>query len=188
MVLSNKVLESRKVKKGMRRKFTKDEDRMLDEAVRKFRGCNWDLIAQALPGRNVRQCKERWYTYLAPNTNTSVWTPEEDQLLLDKVAQYGNKWTRMASFFNCRSATNIKNRYSILSRRASRAPQKRGRKPKREKLTFQAEQQTECDPQLVSEKPLDFERDSIFESLDQHLEDPNEFIPDEFDISVFMSF
>ena len=43
-----------------------------------------------------------------------MWTDEEDQLLLSLINNFGNKWTKIASFFKGRSDINIRNRYKHL--------------------------------------------------------------------------
>ncbi len=41
--------------------WTDDEDRLVVELVEKHGAKKWSLIAQNLPGRIGKQCRERWY-------------------------------------------------------------------------------------------------------------------------------
>jgi hypothetical protein len=44
----------------MKGHWTKEEDLMLADAVRKYGGKNWKKIAESLPGRTDVQCLHRW--------------------------------------------------------------------------------------------------------------------------------
>ena len=43
----------------------------------------WSVIASSLPGRNGKQCRERWHNQLDPKINTSAWTEAEDITLIE---------------------------------------------------------------------------------------------------------
>ncbi|OHT03852.1 hypothetical protein TRFO_01574 [Tritrichomonas foetus] len=97
-------------------KFCAEEDIQLKELVNKYGENNWAQIAQNMPNRNSRQCKERWCNYLSPSICKSPWTQEEDNLLLDKYKEVGARWVQIAKFFPQRTDISIKNRYLVLSR------------------------------------------------------------------------
>ena len=82
--------------------------------VERYPEKNWDFIASQLPGRNRRQCRERWKHYLSGD-KTKPWTHEDDELLLKKYAEIGPKWSLISSFFESRTDTQIKNRWQKLS-------------------------------------------------------------------------
>jgi 3-oxoacyl-ACP reductase-like protein len=103
-------------KKTSRQIFTSEEDEHLRALVAQH-GTNWQEIASSLPGRNARQCQNRWYNYLSPGTGPAGWTEEEDNLLREKVSRLGPKWTRIAAFFPGRTDTSIRNRWELLQRR-----------------------------------------------------------------------
>jgi hypothetical protein len=100
-----------------RRKFSPEEDSMLRVLVRENGIGDWKSIASQMPDRDVRQCKERWFHYLAPCLVQKAWTPDDDVLLEAKVAQYGNRWKFFECFFPGRTDVSIKNRYNVLMRR-----------------------------------------------------------------------
>jgi hypothetical protein len=78
---------------------------------------DWEAIAEGMPGKNARQCRERWVNYLAPSLNTAAWTLEEDLLLIRKFAELGNRWVQIAAFFLNRTDSMVKNRFNKLQRR-----------------------------------------------------------------------
>ncbi|MDR2371807.1 MAG: hypothetical protein LBD60_01515 [Puniceicoccales bacterium] len=93
------------------------EDARLRALVWQFGTNNWKEIAFHIPGRTVRQCRDRWFNYLAPNLNFSVWTPEEDALGAQKVDELSCKWELIAGLFPGRSGQHCKNRWHLLQRR-----------------------------------------------------------------------
>lgn len=72
-----------------KQRWTKAEDQMLRDAVAAEGPHNWSLIAEALPGRNEKQARERWVSQLRPDLNKSEWTAEEDADILRLHAEFG---------------------------------------------------------------------------------------------------
>jgi myb proto-oncogene protein len=92
-------------------KFTAAEDLQLTDLVQNL-GCkNWAAIARQIPGRNVRQCRERWMNYVNPNLERTPLTAEEECLLEQKFAEHGARWQFIASFFPDRAKNFIKNHW-----------------------------------------------------------------------------
>jgi hypothetical protein len=78
-----------------------------------------------MPGRNLRQLKERWNLCLSVTskskftlTNNAPFTFEENNLLVQKVVEFGPKWTMITGFFTGRSISQIKNQYQRLKARS----------------------------------------------------------------------
>ena len=101
----------------VRKNFSEDEDDQLRQLVELHGDNNWLTIAQFMPGRDSRQCKERWNHYLSPNVRMEPWRPDEDDLLEMKVQEMGRKWKVMEVYFPGRTDINIKNRFNLLERR-----------------------------------------------------------------------
>jgi hypothetical protein len=98
--------------------FTRQEDVILEQLVERFGFSSWDVIAAQLPGRSSRQCRERWFTYLAPEINRTPWSTDEDALLFDLMQIHGTKWGAIAGFFCNRTQNNVKNRSNTIVRKA----------------------------------------------------------------------
>jgi hypothetical protein len=105
---------------GSRHKFLKAEDDLLINLVEKFGEKNWTTVAQYMKRRSARQCRERYKNYLSPSVNNRAWSEAEDELLTNKVAEIGPKWSHIAAFFEARSDVNVKNRWSALLQRNAR--------------------------------------------------------------------
>jgi hypothetical protein len=104
-----------------RKKFTPAEDALLTRLVGQFGQLGWDVIAGWMPGRNPRQCRERWKHYLSVGFADEPWTRVEDSLLLEKQREMGPRWTKMASFFHNRSDIQLKARWIKLTERQRKA-------------------------------------------------------------------
>lgn len=71
-------------------KWQRDEDERLRDAVERFGGKSWKLIAESLGnGRTDVQCLHRWNKVLKPGLIKGPWTPEEDSVLLGLIERYG---------------------------------------------------------------------------------------------------
>ncbi len=68
--------------------------------------------ASALPSRTDVQCLHRWQKVLNPALIKGPWQPEEDQKILELVAQYGAcRWSRIASFLPGRIGKQCRERW-----------------------------------------------------------------------------
>ncbi|KAL0425959.1 UNVERIFIED_CONTAM: Transcription factor R-1 [Sesamum radiatum] len=61
--------------------WSKEEDDLLIEFVQKQGNRKWSEIAEHLPGRIGKQCRERWCNHLNPDINKAAWTKEEEMIL-----------------------------------------------------------------------------------------------------------
>ena len=108
-------------KKRTRTPFTKEEDNKLKELVQLY-SCiedksKWYFIANQIPDRSARQCRERFQLFLCDGIRRKEkWTKEEDDLLLSKYSIIGPHWKSMEKFFVGRTSYAIKNRYISLNR------------------------------------------------------------------------
>jgi hypothetical protein len=116
-----------------RQRFTPEEDLILTQLVEKH-GCNWNLIAKQLKGRNKRQVKDRWKTFLSPSLVIAPFTPEEDQLLEELINEMGTKWVTFLKSFPNRTDVALKNRWNMIKRQRRNG----GRFQKRKKMTPQS--------------------------------------------------
>lgn len=106
----------KKIKKH--NKFSLEEDRRLSKLVHMYGENNWEIIADMMRGRSIRQCRERWQHYLSPNVINVPWTEKEDQLLEKKFNELGSSWTQIARFFPNRNYIQVRNRFLKMKRNA----------------------------------------------------------------------
>lgn len=62
--------------------FTEEEDKIIIDSMREG-GLTWMQIAERIPGRIGKQCRERWTNHLDPNLKKGGWTHEEDTILAE---------------------------------------------------------------------------------------------------------
>ncbi|PWY73878.1 hypothetical protein BO94DRAFT_589411 [Aspergillus sclerotioniger CBS 115572] len=98
-------------------RWTADEDRTLVAAYERL-GPAWKEIALLIPGRKDDQCAKRYNDILCPlaKARLRAWTPEEDQLLQEKVAELGHAWSTISTFLHGRPPLTCRNRWRKLSR------------------------------------------------------------------------
>jgi hypothetical protein len=117
--------------------WTREEDEAIILFVNQNGPRNWVRLAELLPGRIGKQCRERWTNHLSPEVARIPWTSDEDSKLVELYRAYGNRWTLIAAQMDGRTDNDVKNRWnSSLKRRMERLSKgepefkKRGRKPK----------------------------------------------------------
>lgn len=81
--------------------WTTVEDQILIDCVRKHGEGNWNSLRRnSSLNRCGKSCRLRWANHLHPNLKKGAFSPEEERLILQLHAKYGNKWARMASQVN----------------------------------------------------------------------------------------
>ena len=93
--------------------WTFEEDEILRQKVMEFGTQKWARIANYLPNRIGRQCRERWINVLKPDINRQDWTQQEDNLLLKLHEELGSRWSYISKMpeFEGRTISQIKNRF-----------------------------------------------------------------------------
>lgn len=94
---------------------------LTDDKIRTLISLNgfktWNKIASLIPGRSVKQVKERWQRYLSPWIKNISWTKEEDKLILSLFEIYGNDWNVIARHLNDRNEREVRIRFHQLQNR-----------------------------------------------------------------------
>lgn len=100
-----------------RRKFTPQEDEHLLFLICSIGSCDWMKIAESMPGRSAKQCRDRYFNYLSEPQKKEPWIKEEDDKLLSLLSIIGPKWVEISKHLPGRSGNNVKNRwYKHLSK------------------------------------------------------------------------
>ena len=103
-------------KKRTNKKFSSEEDAKLRQLVKQYGQNAWEEVSTRMNGRNIRQCKDRWFYYLSPKVKSDPWTEEDDAKLIKLVSELNGKWVMIARRFKGRNDTQIKNRWNTLKK------------------------------------------------------------------------
>ncbi|KAL2322668.1 hypothetical protein Fmac_027047 [Flemingia macrophylla] len=101
--------------------WTTAEDAILIDYVTKHGEGNWNAL-QRNTGlhRCGKSCRLRWANHLRPNLKKGAFSPEEEKLIVELHAQFGNKWARMAALLPGRTDNEIKNYWNTRIKRRQR--------------------------------------------------------------------
>mmetsp|Transcript_25251 Transcript_25251/g.35398 ORF Transcript_25251/g.35398 Transcript_25251/m.35398 type:complete len:571 (+) Transcript_25251:3-1715(+) len=97
--------------------WTAEEDNILKDK-RQLYGRKWAKIAAHLPGRQGKQCRERFVNHLDPELKKGEWTDDEEAVLIALHENHGNRWANISKQIPGRSDNDVKNHwYSTIQRK-----------------------------------------------------------------------
>lgn len=108
--------------------WSKHEDELLLSIVQSMVWpMKWTVVAQSLPDRTGKQCRERYVNHLNPRLKVSDWTLAEDATIFHLYNSYGSHWARMSKVIPGRTDNGIKNRFHNIRRQYEREDEHRMR-------------------------------------------------------------
>ncbi|XP_058078588.1 transcription factor MYB27-like [Magnolia sinica] len=100
--------------------WMKDEDMLLVKFVTLLGERRWDYLAVASGlKRSGKSCRMRWMNYLRPDLKRGRMSLEEEEIILQLHACWGNKWSRIARQLPGRTDNEIKNYWRTHLRKKS---------------------------------------------------------------------
>lgn len=95
--------------------WSPQEDLLLLKTVSKFGDKDWNRIANYIPGRSNKSCRERYMMRLRFQRRAiGNWKSREDETLLNLIAKFGTNWTLIAANFPERNNHQLRCRYELL--------------------------------------------------------------------------
>ncbi|OMJ91404.1 hypothetical protein SteCoe_6090 [Stentor coeruleus] len=122
--------------------WTKQEDKILNEAIKKFGIRKWVLVSEQVSSslsyiRSPKQCRERWSNFLKKILKKTPFDDDEIRTIYSNQALIGNKWSKIAKKLPGRGENQIKNFFYATVRRNLRRFNKD--KPQHERLNYFSE-------------------------------------------------
>jgi hypothetical protein len=101
-------IKSKKVKV----RFSSEQDAIIKQFAEIQPLLSWNQIANYIPEKNGKQCRERYHHFISANVSHSPWTSEEDFLLSQCYYVYGSNWSKISKLFPGRTNQDVKNRWN----------------------------------------------------------------------------
>ncbi|XAR51876.1 hypothetical protein NMG60_11006657 [Bertholletia excelsa] len=90
--------------------WTVEEDLILINYIANHGEGVWNSLARAAGLRRTgKSCRLRWLNYLRPDVRRGNITPEEELLIMELHAKWGNRWSKIAKHLPGRTDNEIKN-------------------------------------------------------------------------------
>ncbi|GLT76597.1 hypothetical protein SLA2020_482500 [Shorea laevis] len=133
--------------------WTTEEDKLLIEYVRLHGEGRWNSVAR-LAGlrRNGKSCRLRWVNYLRPDLKRGQITPNEESIILELHARWGNRWSTIARNLPGRTDNEIKNYWRTHFKKKAKLSPDNSEKLKARLLKKQQFQQQQQQQQLQQEQ------------------------------------
>jgi hypothetical protein len=93
-----------------KKKWSKDEDKMLINLAEQYKEKHWKDISSNFNNKNSLQCFSR-YKRIRPGIIKGSWSKEEDSKILELVSMHGKCWSRISKILKTRNGKQIRDRF-----------------------------------------------------------------------------
>ncbi|XP_039138103.1 transcription factor MYB59-like [Dioscorea cayenensis subsp. rotundata] len=105
--------------------WTSQEDKLLCDYVNIHGEGRWNCVSN-ITGlrRSGKSCRLRWVNYLRPDLKRGKITPQEENIILELHARWGNRWSTIARSLPGRTDNEIKNYWRTHFKKAKSSSSK----------------------------------------------------------------
>lgn len=150
-----------KNKPGGQPRFNETTDLKLKSLVEQYGLHSWSLISRNFKNKSGKQCKDRWYKYLSPSVNRNPWNSEEDRLIEELTAQFGNAWKKISLFLDGRLPGDVRFRYLKLQRRKRKKNSSLRKTNKKAKIIIPHQNSEQIEDKKTEKSPNEKENDIL---------------------------
>ncbi|KAJ8436025.1 hypothetical protein Cgig2_007683 [Carnegiea gigantea] len=130
--------------------WTPEEDKLLTDYVSLHGEGRWSSVARCAGlNRTGKSCRLRWVNYLRPGLKRSQITPQEEGIIIELHAIWGNKWSTIARYLPGRTDNEIKNYWRTHFKKKERSTRKTSERRKSQNQKPQPQQLEATKPQLT---------------------------------------
>uniref|UniRef100_A0A2N9HT60 MYB transcription factor n=1 Tax=Fagus sylvatica TaxID=28930 RepID=A0A2N9HT60_FAGSY len=143
--------------------WTPEEDKLLSEYVSLHGEGRWSSVARSSGlNRSGKSCRLRWVNYLRPGLKRGQLTPQEEGIIIELHAIWGNKWSTIAKYLPGRTDNEIKNYWRTHFKKKEKSTQKQEKR--KHQLQLQQQQQQEYDMKNVLSQAAETSSEKMSES------------------------